>query len=102
MGFLIGLIFKNNNTLRRYVSKYAYVIKTWTYETNIPSRDDKRDACNGDECQLPAIGETNNRTTNQAGNALDNCAERDASETVDLLRVIGERGSESTRLRQDE
>lgn len=72
-----------------------------TYETDVASGDDKRNAGNSNEREFPAVCETNSRATNQAGNALHDSTESYASKTIDLLRVVRERGGKSTSLHQN-
>ncbi|KAI3480556.1 hypothetical protein L1887_57275 [Cichorium endivia] len=59
-------------------------------------RERQRDAGNHHQRQLPSVGERNDRTRDERRDALDDGAERDADEAVDLLRVVGERVAEAT------
>lgn len=82
MGGLVGLIFQDDNT-----------------ETDVTHADEERHSGNTDKSEFPTVGQTDDGTTDESCNSLDDCTQSDTSKTVDLLRCIGQiRGQFTSRV----
>ena len=65
-----------------------------TYETDVAGRDEDGRAGDTDEAELPVEDEAEDGADGERRDTLHDRAERDASEAVDLLRVVAERRRE--------
>ena len=65
-----------------------------THETDVPGGNQHRRARDADQTDLPVERKTDDGANDERRDTLNDRAKGDARETVDLLRVVAERGGE--------
>jgi hypothetical protein len=66
-------------------------------QTDVPGSNEERGAGKADKTDTPREDDTEDDADDEGGDGLHDGTERDAGETVDLLRVIRKRGYEPAR-----